>query len=112
MMGKIITIQQVAELLQVPLSSIYERTRRRGSTAQRPPIPFRRCGKYLRFIDTEVLAWFHSIPSNTHPERRHGKVANEADIAKVRERLGDANISTMHLYDRRKTRPRTALHFM
>jgi len=32
-------------------------------------------------------------------------LSNEADIAKVREWLGRANILTTRLYDRRKTRP-------
>jgi site-specific recombinase XerD len=32
-------------------------------------------------------------------------LSHEADIAKVQEWLGDANVSTTRLYDRRKTRP-------
>jgi len=32
-------------------------------------------------------------------------LSNEADIAKVQEWLGQANVSTTRLYDRRKTRP-------
>jgi integrase/recombinase XerD len=35
-------------------------------------------------------------------------LSREADIAKVQEWLGDANVSTARFYDRRKTRPRTA----
>jgi integrase/recombinase XerD len=31
--------------------------------------------------------------------------SNEADIAKVQEWLGHANVSTTRLYDQRKTRP-------
>lgn len=32
-------------------------------------------------------------------------LSNEADIAKVQEWLGHANVSTPRLYDRRKARP-------
>ena len=42
---ELLTVEDVAALLQVPKSWVYERTRRRG--AQR--LPFIRLGKYVRF---------------------------------------------------------------
>jgi len=38
-------------------------------------------------------------------------LSHEADIAKVQEWLGHANISTTRLYDRRKSRPKDSLTF-
>ncbi len=44
-------VKEVAEMLRVPLSWIYDRTR----TGQ---IPHFKCGKYLTFDKDEVLKWF------------------------------------------------------
>jgi len=58
---QIMTVNDVAELLQIPKSSVYEKTReRRGSV---PPLPVRRVGKYLRFTRSEVIDWFNSLPN-------------------------------------------------
>ena len=63
----IMTVDEVSDLLKIPRSSVYEKTRvRRGSV---PPIPCRRTGKFLRFIRSEVLQWYLSLPQNT-PLRR------------------------------------------
>lgn len=59
---KIMTVQQVADLLQIPKSSVYEKTRVRRGAA--PPLPCRRVGKYLRFFEGEVLAWLTALPQN------------------------------------------------
>lgn len=59
---KILTVQQVAELLQVPPSSIYEKTRSRKGAV--PPLPCRRVGKYLRFFESEILDWLVGLPQN------------------------------------------------
>lgn len=50
---ELITVQQVAELLQVPVSWIYGRMRKRSLER----LPAYRLGKYWRFDRNEVLAW-------------------------------------------------------
>ncbi len=49
----LLTVEEVAELLRVPPSWVYERTRRRGVDR----IPGFRLGKYWRFRQADVLAW-------------------------------------------------------
>jgi excisionase family DNA binding protein len=51
--GRLMTVHEVAELLQVPASWVYERTRRRGLEQ----LPHLKIGKYLRF-DEGALAEF------------------------------------------------------
>jgi excisionase family DNA binding protein len=48
--GQLLTVQEVANLLHVPVSWVYERTRRRG-TGQLPHV---KLGKYLRFEESTV----------------------------------------------------------
>jgi excisionase family DNA binding protein len=49
----LLTVKEVAELLHVPVSWVYERTRRRGSDQ----LPHLKLGKYVRF-EEEVVAEF------------------------------------------------------
>jgi excisionase family DNA binding protein len=49
----LLTVNEVAELLQVPVSWVYDRTRSRGVDR----LPGFRLGKYWRFDEGEVLAW-------------------------------------------------------
>lgn len=49
----ILTIQQVAERLQLSPSTVYELTRRRS----RHPLPVLRAGKFLRFRWSQIEAW-------------------------------------------------------
>jgi len=49
----LLTVQEVAELLKVPVSWVYERTRERSPER----IPGFRLGKYWRFRGADVLAW-------------------------------------------------------
>ena len=50
----ILTPEDVAQLLRVKLTYVYEKSRRR----QRNPIPVHRIGRYLRYNRDEILAWF------------------------------------------------------
>jgi excisionase family DNA binding protein len=52
--GPFLIVEEVAALLRVPLSRVYEWTRRVGDDA----IPRYRAGKRLVFRRDEVLAWF------------------------------------------------------
>jgi excisionase family DNA binding protein len=49
----LLTIREVAQLLQVPVSWVYGRVRK-GS---RDRMPGYRLGKYWRFREAEVIAW-------------------------------------------------------
>lgn len=52
----ILTPEQLASRLQVPLKWIYQHTERRLSK----PLPALRCGRFLRFSWPEVVAWLRS----------------------------------------------------
>jgi predicted DNA-binding transcriptional regulator AlpA len=66
---QILTVQQVANRLQIPASSVYEKTRFRGATGP-TPLPARRVGKYLRFIAAEIDAWLLSLPQAVKRTKR------------------------------------------
>ena len=51
---------EIAQLLQIPISWVYERTRRRGVDR----MPHFKLGKYLRFSEREVLEWLHKLRRN------------------------------------------------
>ena len=52
----LLTVDDVAAMLKVPKSWIYDRTRQRG--AER--LPFIKLGKYLRFEESAVRTWVHA----------------------------------------------------
>jgi Helix-turn-helix domain len=64
----VMTVAQVAAYLQVPVNSIYERTRYRGR--DRRPLPCRRVGKYLRFVFSEVQEYLLSLPLESRQAKR------------------------------------------
>ena len=53
----LVTPQEMAEILKVPTSWIYQRTRL-GTTA----IPFIKVGKYIRLNPSEVIAFLKNKP--------------------------------------------------
>ena len=58
MMPKLWTVQDVADYLGVPVTTLYQwRTHGYGPTA-------RRVGKYLRYKPDDVIAWFDAITTD------------------------------------------------
>ena len=49
----LLTVKEVAELLRVPVSWVYDRARRRSLDR----LPAMRLGKYWRFRQEEIVAW-------------------------------------------------------
>jgi excisionase family DNA binding protein len=52
-MEKLITVQELAKILHVPVSWIYDRTRKAGPET----LPHYKIGKYIRFWEIEVLEY-------------------------------------------------------
>ena len=58
--NRLLTVTEVADLLQVPVSWVYARTRKRSLGR----LPGYRLGKYWRFSEAEVLDWLQSQKHN------------------------------------------------
>ena len=54
---ELMTVDDVAQALQVPISWVYGRTRRRGKAR----IPNIKLGKYVRFRKADVEAWLEGL---------------------------------------------------
>jgi excisionase family DNA binding protein len=67
--SEVLTVAEAAALLKVPLSSIYEWTRYRGSH-RGTPLPHRKIGKYLRFLRSEIDAWIVGLPQAANSRKR------------------------------------------
>jgi excisionase family DNA binding protein len=55
--AQLLTVSEIAQRLKVPISWVYERTRRRGYER----IPHFKLGKYLRFEITTVSDWLNHM---------------------------------------------------
>ena len=53
----LLTVKEVAAILRVPVSWVYERTRRRGFEM----LPYLKVGKYLRFRLSEVQNYLEKL---------------------------------------------------
>ena len=58
----LLTVHDVAEFLRVPVSWVYERTRRRGADR----LPHLKIGKYLRFFSSDILAYLEAMRRQNH----------------------------------------------
>jgi excisionase family DNA binding protein len=61
--GALLTVEEVAGLLKVPVSWVYERTRLRGINR----LPGFRLGKYWRFSEGEVSNWLERQRAGGRP---------------------------------------------
>ncbi len=59
--GRLLTVGEVADLLQVTKTWVYQRTRRRGADQ----LPHIKLGKYIRFEEDAVLAWLEHQRTRT-----------------------------------------------
>ena len=73
----VLTVEQVAQRLQIPPSSVYEKTRFRGANGG-TPLPCRKVGRYLRFITSEVDAWLLALPQSTKRTKRRYRKSEAA----------------------------------
>ena len=61
--SQLLTIEEVAELLHVPVSWVYGKTRHRSLNR----VPGFRLGKYWRFREVDVLAWIERQRVGVNP---------------------------------------------
>lgn len=57
---KLLTVAEVSEMLSVPVSWVYDRTRARGLER----IPHVKLGKYLRFDASDIRNWVTKFQEN------------------------------------------------
>jgi excisionase family DNA binding protein len=58
--GNLLTVRDVARMLRVPISWVYDHTR----PGCRDPLPYLKLGKYVRFQATEIQAYLEDMSRN------------------------------------------------
>lgn len=61
----LLTVHEVATLLKVPVSWVYEHTRR----GCEDPLPAVKVGKYLRFLRSDICEYLEAIRLKNHRRR-------------------------------------------
>ena len=83
---KLLSLQELAEELNVPVSWCYSRSRQRGPNA----MPRLNCGKYVRVRSSEVLAWLEKQnPQNESPVQREFTMNTEEKLKKMRAKRAE-----------------------
>ena len=59
-LGRLMTVEELAELLKVPLGWVYEKTRGRALNR----IPGIKLGKYWRFREADIVTWLEQQKKN------------------------------------------------
>jgi predicted DNA-binding transcriptional regulator AlpA len=70
---EILTPEEVAALLRVAPSWVYEKSRRRC----KDPLPVRRIGKYIRFKKTDIDLWLASTAPAPKKNVRNTNIRNK-----------------------------------
>lgn len=66
---QVLGVGEVATMLGVPISTVYEMCRFRGGNRGNQ-IPYRRVGRYTKFLKHEVEAWLLNSPLQTRTTKR------------------------------------------
>jgi predicted DNA-binding transcriptional regulator AlpA len=66
---EILGVEEVANRLGIPVSSVYEKTRFRGSNGP-TPLPHRKLGRYIKVIASELDAWLLALPHASPARKR------------------------------------------
>jgi len=67
--GSVMTVSDVAALLQKPLSAIREMCKTRAQRGVHP-LPFTKVGKSLRFDRIKVMRWLETMPERRRPRQK------------------------------------------
>ena len=67
--GSVMTLNDVAALLQKPVSAVREMCKTRAQRGVHP-LPFTKLGKSLRFDRVKVMRWIETMPERRRPRQK------------------------------------------